>query len=99
MRTSYSNQVRASPASDTSTLAIGDSKGIYQQIVQDECGLLWFHHFKNRIKNQMGQVWKFNRAMSIPLLLRYLEWIEKTIEESATIMIEHNGKCYAYTWW
>jgi hypothetical protein len=40
LRTSYSNQVRASPHAES--ISLGDIKGNYQRLTNDPCGSFWF---------------------------------------------------------
>jgi hypothetical protein len=79
LRTSYSNQVRASPQSNKETMSLGDIKGNYQRLTLDPCGSFWFFRFMKGMKIRMGQDWRPNKGMSIALYLRMLNEVEQMI--------------------
>ena len=79
-RSVYSNQVRASPQANQQTLALGNTKGMYQRFSADACGSLWFQKFNEGCRNRMGQIWKPNRGMPIELLLLLIKGVEIRIE-------------------
>ena len=85
VRTSYSNQVRASPQMNSSTLSLGDQKGNYQRLSTDPCASLWFSRFMRGLKNRMGQDWRPNKGMSVDLLLLVLSEAEKRVEGAASV--------------
>jgi hypothetical protein len=85
VRTGYSNQVRASPQMNRTTLSLGDQKGNYQRFTVDPCASLWFAKFIKGCKNRMGQAWRPNKGMSIELLLLVLEEAERRIEGAASV--------------
>ena len=80
LRTAFSNQVRAAPQANRRTLAIGDTAGKYQRLGEDACGSFWYYRFNLGLKCRMGQLWKPNRALSLPLLLSLLEKVEERIK-------------------
>jgi hypothetical protein len=84
LRTCHSNQVRASPQSNRSSLALGDQKGRYQRFSSDPCSSFWFHRFADGCRIRMGQVWRPNKALSMELLHKLLEKIETRITESVS---------------
>jgi hypothetical protein len=80
LRSSYSNQVRASPQANLEATSMGDAKGNYQRFSTDPCGSFWFFRFMKGLKCRMGQDWRPNKAMSVELYLKVLEEIELRIE-------------------
>jgi hypothetical protein len=80
----YGNQVRSSPQSTKRVMALGDQKGRYLRFSTDPCASLWFHRFLEGCRYRMGQEWRPNQAMGIPLLLATLQGIEDKIQGSPT---------------
>ena len=76
LRSSFSDFIRASPDSNFSTLAMGDSKGNYQRLVSDPCASFWFKRFIEGMRNRMGQLIKPNRALAHPLIIKLIKCIE-----------------------
>jgi hypothetical protein len=70
LRSSYSNQVRASPQSNVESMSLGDIKGNYQRLTNDPCGSFWFYRFMKGLKSRMGQEWRPNKGMSTKLYLK-----------------------------
>jgi hypothetical protein len=85
LRTSYSNHVRASPQSNSETLALGDIKGNYQRLTSDPCGSFWFYRFMKGMKSRMGQEWRPNKGMSTELYLKVLADVELRITGAASV--------------
>ena len=84
LQTALSNQVRAPPQENWSTLALGASKGRYQREGQDYFGSSWFYRFNIGLKNRIGQNWRPNQALSIELLLQVLRKIENRVVNVST---------------
>jgi hypothetical protein len=80
LRSCYSNQCRAAASANRSAISLGDQKGKYVRFSTDVCASFWFSRFLEGCKHQMGQDWRPNQAMGIPLLLKVLEEIEYRIE-------------------
>jgi hypothetical protein len=85
LRTSYSNQVRASPQANAESMSLGDIKGNYQRLTNDPCGSFWFYRFMKGMKSRMGQEWRPNKGMSSKLLLRVLQDVEFRIAGAASV--------------
>lgn len=80
LRTTHTNQVRASPQSNRSTLAMGDAaRGNYQRLGKIHVVLFGFR-FNIGLKNRIGQNWRPNRALLIKLLLILLEKADERID-------------------
>jgi len=79
-RASYSNFTRAASINNRETRSLGDFNGNYQRLVLDECGSLFFKRFTEGLRNRMGQLWKPNLAMSIPLLKYLIFSLENKLE-------------------
>jgi len=79
LRSTYSNFVRASPQSNIEKFALGDFKGNYQRLVNDECGSLFFKRFMEGLKRRMGQDWRPNQGFSTDLLLVLIRKAEEEI--------------------
>jgi hypothetical protein len=87
LRSSYSNQVRASRAANAHTLSLADDKGTsYQRIALDPCGSLWFQRFMLGCKKRMGQDWRPNQAISVELVHELLSNCERRATEAAGIL-------------
>ena len=56
-----------------------DVKGYYTRWVDDPCASLWFQIFKEGCKLRMRQDWKPNQALSIKLMIKVLEDMDKCI--------------------
>jgi hypothetical protein len=84
LQSAYGNQVRSSPQSTRTVMALGDQKGRYLRFATDPCASLWFHRFLEGCRYCMGQEWKPNQAMSIPLLGSTLQTIDDRIESFPT---------------
>ena len=98
VRTSYANQIRASPQMNRKTLSMGDMRGNYQRLTLNPCASMWFGKFVKGCKNRMGQEWKPNKGMSTELLLTVLEEAERRIEAAPTASELHRWSafhCYA----
>ena len=83
-QSTFGNQVRASPQATAETLVLLDEKGRYKRFVRDPCGSMWFHRFLEGCSKRMGQDWKPNKALDLPLLLELLETIDTKFLESTT---------------
>jgi hypothetical protein len=69
LRTAFSNQVRASAATNTEPLALEENDGKkYTRIAMDPCASQWFARFSAGCKERMGQDTRPNRAFSLSLL-------------------------------
>jgi hypothetical protein len=78
LRSSYSNQIRASAIANFTTLTLADNQGsTYSRLASDPCGSLWFQRFMVGCKKRMGQDWRPNRAVSTELMVDLLENVEK----------------------
>jgi hypothetical protein len=82
LQSAYGNQVRSSPQSTRTVMALGDQKGRYLRFSTDPVASLWFHRFLEGCRYRMGQEWRPNQAMSLPLLLATVRSIEDKIETS-----------------
>jgi hypothetical protein len=71
-RSAYGNFLRGSPQANKVPISLGDQQGKYQLFSTDPCGSLWFARFMKGLKSRMGQEWRPNYAMSMPLLLAVL---------------------------
>ena len=86
LRSSYSNQVRASRAANSHTLSLADDKGTsYQRIALDPCGSLWFQRFMLGCKKRMGQDWRPNQAISVNLVHELLANCERRAMEASEV--------------
>jgi hypothetical protein len=84
LRSSYSNQVRASRSANSHTLSLADDTGTsYQRIALDPCGSLWFQRFMLGCKKRMGQDWRPNQAISVQLVHELLSNCERRAMEAA----------------
>jgi hypothetical protein len=63
-------------------MALGDQKGRYLRFATDPCASLWFHRFLEGCRYQIGQEWRPNQAMSIPLLVATLKTIEDKMQST-----------------
>ena len=77
LRSSYSDFIRASSASNKSTVAMEGAKGNYQRLMSDPCASFWFKRFIEGMRNRIGQLIKPNRALSHPLILRLFKHTEE----------------------
>jgi hypothetical protein len=78
LRSSYSNQIRASAIANYTTLTLADNQGsTYSRLAADPCGSLWFQRFMIGCKKRMGQDWRPNRAVSVELMVSLLEDTER----------------------
>jgi hypothetical protein len=84
LRSCYSNQCRASASANRTAISLGDQKGKYVRFSTDVCASFWFYRFLEGCKNRMGQEWRPNQAMPIPLLLKLLEEVGYRIEAAAS---------------
>ena len=90
-RSAYSNQIRASRLSNSTTWTLADNKGSgYQRITSDPCGSLWFHRFMAGCQKRMGQDWRPNRAISNEIILKLLAMTELRITHSLGITRERD---------
>jgi hypothetical protein len=76
IRTAYANQVRASPEANQKAISMGDQDGKYQRLSTDPCASFWFYRFLEGCRRRMGQDWRPNQALGMPLLLAVLEMAE-----------------------
>jgi len=90
LRSSYSNFIRASPQSNSTTMSMGDFKGNYQRLVNDDCGSLFFKKFMEGLKKRMGQDWRPNVAIATPLMIRLLIEVEDKISMAEDDEIKHD---------
>ncbi|KAI2498168.1 hypothetical protein MHU86_16311 [Fragilaria crotonensis] len=78
IRSTYSNQVRASAIANFSSISLADTQGSsYQRLASDPCGSLWFLRFMAGCKKRMGQDWRPNRAISVELMEELLTEAER----------------------
>jgi hypothetical protein len=90
LRSSYSNQVRASRSANSHTLSIADDKGSnYQRIAIDPCGSLWFQRFMLGCKKRMGQDWRPNQAIRVELVHELLSSCERRAVVSRNQTLQH----------
>lgn len=90
LRSSYSNQVRASRSANSHTLSLADDKGTsYQRISVDPCGSMWFQRFLLGCKKRMGQDWRPNQAISVDLMRQLLENCEQQAMGSLDLTNKH----------
>lgn len=90
LRSTYSNQIRASRIANASPLSLADTKGSgYQRITMDPCGSLWFHRFMAGCKKRMGQDWRPNHAISSSLMHRLLMLSESKMVGAENINDKH----------
>jgi hypothetical protein len=82
LQSAYGNQVRSSPQSTKTVMAMGDQKGRYLRLSTDPCASMWFHRFLEGCRYRMGQEWRPNQAMSLPLLLATVSAIDEKIQGS-----------------
>jgi hypothetical protein len=80
----YGNQARSSPQSTKTVMALDDQKGRYLCFSTDPCASLWFYQFLEGCRYCMGQEWRPNQDMGIPLLLATLQGIKDKIQGSPT---------------
>jgi hypothetical protein len=73
VRTAYANQVRASPQANQRAISMGGQDGKYQRLSTDPCASFWFYRFLLGCKRRMGQDWRPNQALSLPLMLAVLD--------------------------
>ena len=103
LRSSYSNQIRASAIANFSSLSLADNQGsTYSRLAADPCGSLWFQRFMVGCKKRMGQDWRPNRAVSVDLMVDLLENTERravlaTVESERHRWIMAGGYfCFCY---
>jgi hypothetical protein len=84
LQSAYGNQVRSSLQATKKVMALGDQKGRYLRFATNPCASLWFHRFLEGCQYRMGQDWRPNQAMNVPLLLSTLKGIEDKIQDSPT---------------
>ena len=89
MVATYGNQTRASPQSTSKTLALVDDSGRYRRMVTDPCASMWFRRFQEGCTKRMGEDWRPNKALDLPLYLKLLENLDGKIEQ-ADSPIEEN---------
>ena len=77
LRSAFSNQVRASALSNSTTLSLADGKGKYFRLAPDPCGSLWFHRFMEGCQRRMGQDWRPNKAISVEIMGALLSAVER----------------------
>ena len=83
MRSAYSNFIRAAPFSNAYPWVVADGEGKhYQRLAVDPCGSLWFLRFNEGCKKRMGQDWRPNQALTPPLVLEVLSWLDERIQNS-----------------
>jgi hypothetical protein len=80
LRKVFSNHCQATAQANLSLLAIGDTKGKCQRLVDDACSSFWFHRFIEGCKQRMGQDWRPNKAISKQLMIRVLLEAKHRIE-------------------
>lgn len=90
LRTTYGNFLRSSNQACHVNSSLVDDNGHYSRFSHDECGTLWFHRFAEGMGNRMGKVHLPNVAFSTPLLIKFLEEIEKRISEAADDISQHD---------
>jgi hypothetical protein len=84
IRTVVGNHSRTTPQANTITTAMVDDKGRYKRLVEDKCASLWFSRFTQGLQIRMGQIWKPNKAFSIPLLFTLLDKAGQKIHSSSS---------------
>jgi hypothetical protein len=90
LRSSYSNQVRASRSANSHTLSLADDKGTsYQRISVDPCGSMWFQRFLLGCKKRMGQDWRPNQAIGVDLMHELLGNCESQAMGSSNLTNKH----------
>ena len=78
IRSTYSNQVRASAISNFESLSLADNVGSsYQRLAPDPCGSLWFQRFMVGSKKRMGQDWRPNKAITVELTAELMKVVEQ----------------------
>lgn len=90
LRTAYSNQAKASPQANLTTIAFADDRGKAQRLVEDKCSSFWFSRFFLGCKRRMGQDWRPNKAFGINLILSILELVNSRILEASSVETKHN---------
>jgi hypothetical protein len=90
LRSSYSNQVRASRSANAHTLSLADDKGTsYQRMSVDPCGSMWFQRFLLGCKKRMGQDWRPNQAIGVDLMRELLTNCERQAMGSEDLSSKH----------
>jgi hypothetical protein len=84
LRTAFANQVRASPQANRKAVSMGDQDGKYQRLSTDSCASFWFYCFLEGCKRRMGQDWRPNQALSMPLMLAVLEMTNSCIDNAVS---------------
>jgi hypothetical protein len=84
LQSAYGNQVRLSPQSTRAVMALGYQKGRYLRFATDPFASMWLHQFLEGCRYRMGQEWRPNQAMSIPLPLATTQAIEERIQSAPT---------------
>jgi hypothetical protein len=84
IRTAYANQVRASPQANREAVSMGDQDGRYQRLSTDPCASFWFYCFLEGCKRRMGQDWRPNQALSLPLMLAVLHLADNRVNNSVS---------------
>lgn len=84
--TAYSNQVRSSRIANQMWFSLADGNGSsYNQLLVKPCGSLWFQRFMAGCRKRMGQDWRPNRAISIPLMDELLTAVETRVKDCITL--------------
>jgi hypothetical protein len=54
LQSAYGNQVRSSPQSTRTVMALGNQKGRYLRFATNPCALMWFYQFLEGCRYRMG---------------------------------------------
>ena len=83
LRSTHSNQSRASKEANEMSWAMSDYKGSgYDRLTPEKCGSMWFHRFSTGCRRRMGQDWNPNQAISNPLMVKLLSTVEAKVKMS-----------------
>ena len=103
IRSTYSNQFKASALANAHPLSLSDNKGSsFQRLTRDPCGSVWFQRFSEGCRKRMGQDWRPNRAISVELmgeLLRAVEqkaWDSTSAEDKFKWIMAGGYFCFCY---
>lgn len=89
-RSCFSNQVRSSRDANFTPLVLADGKGAgFQRIAVDPCGSLWFQRFMLGCSKRMGQDWRPNQAIGVPIMHRLLELVEEKARTATLVNDRH----------
>ena len=85
-RSTIPNQSRTSSAANFPSWLMTDYKGTgYDRLTSESCGSMWFHRFSVGCRKRMGQDWRPNRAISNPLMIKFLAVVESRIRTGADL--------------